>query len=147
MLKAGFIGAGLGFIYISSLYLFAPLCTLCLTPVLGVGVGYLAARFDEPETIETGMIRSMVAGLITASAVMIGQVVAALVKGILITNWSWARIIVEQMGWPDAVITDYWQNAIIGDSICGIFNLTIIIGSAIIGNILWFQRQTSVSDG
>ncbi|MDM8520742.1 hypothetical protein QUF64_11880 [Anaerolineales bacterium HSG6] len=142
MLKAGLIGAGIGFIYISSLYLLAPLCTLCLTPFLGVGVGYLTAWFDKPTSIEAGIPRSLGAGLMTASSVMVGQVIAALVKGILIINWSWARTIVDEMGWPDAVITEYWQNAIIGDSFCGIFNLTIIIGSALIGNMFWFRRQT-----
>ena len=147
MLKAGLIGAGIGFIYISSLYLLAPLCTLCLTPILGLGVGYLTAWFDKPTNIEKGLPSSMGAGLITASAVMVGQIMAALVKGILITNWVWARTIVDEMGWPDAVITEYWQNAMISDSFCGIFNLIIIIGSAIIGNMLWFQWQTETDRG
>ena len=57
MLKAGLIGAIIGFVYITSLTLISPFCTLCVTPLLGIGIGYLANRFDTPPNVEASLGR------------------------------------------------------------------------------------------
>jgi hypothetical protein len=91
-------------------------------PILGASVGYLAVWFDKPSQFKSGMIKSMIASAITGGVVIIGQIIATIVKGVLITNWEWLGLAVRELGWPDIIITEYWQNAIVSDSLCGILN-------------------------
>jgi hypothetical protein len=52
MIKAGLLGAIVGFIYVMSISLVSPFCTLCITPLLGVIVGYLAGQIVKPLNLE-----------------------------------------------------------------------------------------------
>jgi hypothetical protein len=80
MLKAGLIGAVIGFVYITSLSLISPFCTLCLTPLLGIGIGYLANRFDTPANVEASLGRGAIAGAMTGFAALLGQMLAAVIN-------------------------------------------------------------------
>ncbi len=144
MIKAGFIGLIFGFIYMMGLTLFLPLCTLCLTPFLGFGIGYLANWFDTPAKLEQSMMRGLVAGGMTGLGVLVGQIMATLVNGVLVTNSKQIPLLIEEFGWSDLIISnsnEYWQATLTVNSFCGLFNLALIIGLALLGSTLWFQRR------
>lgn len=148
MVKAGLIGAIIGFIYVMSLTLLSPFCTLCFTPLLGLSVGYLAGAFDEPTHLEASLGRGSIAGGITGAGVIIGQILATLVNGILVTNIEDFSAFMNELGIPTNLVIDptqYWQGTFITNSFCGALNLVIIIGLAALGNQLWFRRQQQIN--
>ena len=144
MVKAGLIGAVVGFIYIMSLTLLSPFCTVCVTPLLGIGVGYLAGWFDTPQNSEVSLVRGAVAGGITGLGVVVGQMLASVVNAILVTNSEELPKILRQIGLSELVITEsnqYWQATLTANSICSLFNLLIIAALGAIGALIWFQRR------
>jgi hypothetical protein len=138
MIKAGLIGASLGFVYIMSLSLLLPLCTVCFTPLLGMGVGYLTGWFDRPLKLETSLGKGSIAGGIAGLGVVIGQILANVVYCILVTNSTW----LEEMGIIQASVNEgeCWQITLTLNSFCSIFNLALVVGLAAIGSLVWFQR-------
>lgn len=148
MIKAGLIGAAAGFIYVMSLTLLSPFCTLCFTPLLGLGVGYLAGWIDSPENSQISLFRGAVAGAITGLAVIVGQMLATVVNAILVTNSEQLPTLLREFGLSEFVIADtnqYWQATMTVNSMCGIFNLFLISGLGAVGGMLWFQRRHRAS--
>lgn len=150
MIKAGLIGAIAGFIYVMSLTMLSPFCSLCFTPLLGLGVGYLAGWFDTPQKSESSLFRGGLAGAITGFAVVIGQMLATVVNAVLVTNSEQLPLLLQEFGLSDFVITDtnqYWQATLTVNSICSVFNLLLISGLGAVGGMLWFRRRnrTAVS--
>jgi len=148
MIKAGLIGAGVGFIYIMSLTLLSPLCTLCFTPMLGVGVGYIAGWFDKPLRAESSLSRGTIAGGITGLGVVIGQMAATVVNGILVTRSDRLPLLLREFGLSQAFMVDgddYWQTTLTLSSFCSVFNLALIVGLGALGGIIWFQRHGASS--
>lgn len=144
MIKAGLLGAVVGFVYVMSLTLISPFCTLCITPLLGFGVGYLAGWFDTPEKSEASLYRGSVAGGITGFGVVVGQMLATVVNAILVTNWEQLPELAQSFGLSEFMMTDgdqYWQITLTTNSVCSLFNLLIIAGLGAIGGLIWFQRQ------
>jgi hypothetical protein len=144
MVRAGLIGAAVGAIYVMSLTLLSPFCTLCFTPLLGIGVGYLAGKLDKPTRLETSLSRGSVAGGITAVGVVVGQITATLVNGILITNLEDLSAFLQELGLPQSLMfeaDEYWQSTLIAGSFCSALNLMIIVGLGAVGGLLWFQRH------
>jgi len=141
VLKAGFIGAIVGFIYITILSFLSPFCTLCFVPLLGVGVGYLACQFDSPTTLEASLRQGSLAGGMTGSAVIFGQIVATVVNGILLTNLKdWATM-TKQLGMTPITPTDYWQMTLVTNSFCSLFNMLTLVILAASGGLWWFYRH------
>ena len=148
MFKAGLIGAVTGFIYITSLTLLSPFCTLCFTPLLGLGVGYLTGWFDKPLKQESSLSRGGIAGGITGIGAVVGQMLATVVNGILVTNWEQLPDLMRELGFVQFPIPDanqYWQTTLTANSFCSVLNLTIISGLGAVGGIIWFQRQNKNS--
>ncbi len=148
MIKAGLIGAGAGFIYIMSVTLLSPFCTLCLTPLLGLGVGYLAGWFDTPPKSDTSVVHGAVAGVITGFGVVLGQMLATVVNAILVTNSEQLPILMRELGLAELIITDsnqYWQATLTANSICSMFNLLMIAGLGAVGGLIWFQQKARAS--
>jgi MFS family permease len=144
VIKAGLLGAVVGFVYVMSLTLISPFCTLCITPLLGFGVGYLAGWFDTPEKSEASLYRGSVAGGITGFGVVVGQMLATVVNAILVTNWEQLPELAQSFGLSEFMMTDgdqYWQITLTTNSVCSLFNLLIIAGLGAIGGLIWFQRQ------
>lgn len=142
MIKAGLVGSLTGFIYMMSLTLVSPFCTLCFTPLLGVGVGYLASRFDKPQVLEKSLWAGGIAGGITGIAALLGQMLATVVNGILVTNWEQLPLYVKQLGLtelPDS--GEYWQTMLIANSFCSVLNLVVIAALGVLGSLIWFRRQ------
>jgi hypothetical protein len=140
MLKAGLIGGVIGFIYVTSITFISPFCTLCFTPLLGVGIGYLANRFDTPSHVEASLGRGAIAGAMTGFAALLGQMLAAVVNAILVTNWTELPLVFKEWGFtPD--ISDYWQTTLTANSFCSLLNLALMAGLGAVGGLIWFQRQ------
>ena len=143
MLKSGLIGAGVGFIYVMSLTLLSPLCTLCLVPFLGLGVGFLASWFDQPKTLETNLGRGVVAGGITGIGITGGQILATVVSGILVTNLNDLPATLGELDIFQSVIINpdqYWQTTLTVGVFCSMFNLALVTGLSALGSFLWYQR-------
>jgi hypothetical protein len=146
MIKAGLLGAILGFIYVMSLTLVSPFCTLCVTPLLGLGIGYLASRFDKPLKLETSLSSGGIAGGMSGCGALVGQMLATVVNGILVTNWEELPAFIRDLGlaqFPDT--SEYWQTTLTANSFCSVLNLAIIAGLGAVGGLLWFQRQNKKS--
>jgi hypothetical protein len=145
MIKVGLIGAGIGLIYVMSLTLLSPFCTLCFTPLLGVGIGFATGWFDKPIKVEASLRRGVIAGGITGAGVVMGQILAAIINGILVTNSEDLPILMREMGLPQLMIndTEYWQATLTLNSFCSLFNLLLVIGLAAAGSMIWFQRHNS----
>jgi hypothetical protein len=142
MIKAGLLGAMLGFIYVMSLTLVSPFCTLCITPLLGLGIGYLASRFDKPLKLETSLSSGGIAGGMSGCGALVGQMLATVVNGILVTNWEQLPAFITDLGlaqFPDT--NEYWQTTLTANSLCSVLNLAIIAGLGAVGGLIWFQRQ------
>ena len=144
MFKASVLGATVGLIYTMSLTLLSPLCTLCFTPLVGFSVGYLASWFDKPLRSEASLSRGAVAGAVTGLGVVLGQMAATLVNGVLVTNSQQLPILIRELGLSQAVLTnsdEYWQTTLTLNSFCSVFNFALIIGLGAVGGIVWFQRN------
>jgi len=143
LLKAGLIGAIFGFIYVTSFNLISPFCTLCITPLLGLGVGYLAGWFDQPTTSQSCLSRGCVAGGITSTVILPGQAVATITNGIIVTNMEEWPNTINSLGLSPVIMNDYdyWQVTMITNTFCGLFNVAIIVGLAAFGSLIWFQKQ------
>ncbi len=148
MIKAGLLGAALGLIYMMSVTLVSPFCTVCLTPLLGVGVGYLAGWFDQPVRAETSWRHGLAAALITGVGAITGQMLAAFVNAVLVTHSDQLNVFLREVGFTDLVINDpvaYWQATITLNLFCGVFNLALLAGLGAAGGMLWFQRHRAHS--
>lgn len=142
MIKAGLIGAVLGFIFVMSLTLVSPFCTPCLTPLLGLGIGYLAGWFDRPPKLEASLSVGAVAGSISGVAALLGQMLATVVNGVLITNWKELPLFMSDLGLPQVLDTgQYWQTTLMANAFCSLINLVLMAGLGVIGGMIWFQRQ------
>ncbi len=142
MIKAGLVGAVAGFIYMMSLTLVSPFCTFCLTPWLGVGVGYLACRLDKPPALKKSLLAGGIAGGMTGLAALGGQMLATVVNAILVTNWAELPQYLKQLGLatlPDS--TEYWQTMLIANSFCSVLNLILIAVLGAVGSLIWFRRN------
>ena len=145
MIKAGLVGALASFVYVMSLTLVSPFCTVCITPPLGIGVGYLANRFDKPIKLTSSLSVGAVAGGIAGIAALVAQMLATVVNGILVTNWSGLPAMVRAWGlvqFPRA--PEYWQTTLLTNSFCSVVNLVIIVALGMLGGMMWFQRHHKV---
>lgn len=142
MIKAGLLGSVLGFIYVMSITLISPFCTLCITPFLGMSVGYLASQIDKPPKLETSLSSGGIAGSMTGCGALIGQILAAVINGILVTNWEELPAFIRDLGltqFPES--GEYWQTTLTANSFCGLLNLALIAGLGAVGGLVWFQQQ------
>lgn len=144
MIRAGLIGASLSLIYVMGVTLLSPFCTICLTPLLGLATGYLASWFDKPLRAESSLMHGVVAGLMAGVGAMIGQMLAAFINAVLVTHSEQLNVFLQEIGLTELIVNDsaaYWQATMALNSLCGMFNLALIIGMGALGGMLWFQRH------
>jgi hypothetical protein len=144
MIKAGVVGAFFAVIYVMGVTLISPFCTICLTPFLGFGIGYLASRFTRPQRHEAAITTAVTAGIMTGIGAMIGQMLAAMVNAVLVTNSEELPALFEELGLTQLIMlnsSEYWQTTMFMNSFCSVLNLAIIVGLAISGSMYWVQRN------
>jgi len=147
MNKAGLLGVMVGFIYMAGLTLVSPFCALCFAPLLGLGVGYLAAWFDAPQQVSQGMRRGLTAGSITVVGAVIGQILATIISGTLVTHLEQLPELLRGLGLAHLVITDaneYWQTTLVSSVFCSLLNAGIITSLGAVGGLLWVQRHRAL---
>ena len=148
MIRAGLIGAVIAVIYVMAMSLIYPACSLCLTPLLGMGTGYLAGWFGQPTRPESGLMNGIVAGALAGLGAMTGQMLGAVVNAVLVTNFRPLPVLMEEWGFPQLATIDsaeYWQTLIFLNSFCGVLNLAIIIGCAAFSSMLWVRHHNKTS--
>lgn len=150
MIKAGLIGSVVGFIYVMGLTLLSPFCTICFIPLLGLGTGYLAARFDAPIERRTSLYRGGIAGGIAGLIAVVGQMLGSVVNGILVTHSDRLPELMSEAGFAELWIADpgeYWQATLSLNAFCGALNLIIVVGLAAIGGLIWFHKHSLTTAG
>jgi hypothetical protein len=133
-----------GFIFVTNLTLLSPFCTLCLTPLLGIGVGYLSGWLDTPTEAKRSLLRGGIAGGVSGIAAVAGQMLATVVFGILVTNSERLPNLARESGLSEFFITDpneYWEATLLFGTFCSAFNLLIIAGLGAVGGLIWFQQR------
>lgn len=144
MIKAGLLGVIVGFIYMAGLTLISPFCAFCFTPLLGLGVGYLAAWFDSPQQVSQGIGRGLTAGGITVVGAVVGQILGTIISATLVTHLEQLPDLLRSLGLADLIITDayeYWQTTFVSSVFCSILNAGIIASLGAVGGLLWAQRH------
>lgn len=148
MIKVGLAGAGIALIYVMSLTLLSPFCTVCLTPLLGIAVGYTTAWVDKPLRAERGVVSGVIAGLLTGLGAIAGQVLAGIVNAVLVTNSQELPKLMSELGFAQLATiesAEYWQTTLFLNSFCGVFNLALIVGLGAAGSLLWFKQHNKNS--
>ena len=141
MLKAGLIGAGVGFVLAIVSALLTPFCNPCLALLLGLGVGVLAGAWERPFTSGASAGEGAKAGAIAAAGGLIGQMVGAVINGFTVGP-SGVNELVRQFDVPVPVeITEqsYWIYNLGGNCLCGLFNVALGAGLGALGGLLWYQ--------
>jgi MFS family permease len=148
MLKASLIGAAVGFVYVMGLtLLLSSLCTLCFTPFLAAGAGYLAARFDRPTLPAISIKRGATAGVLAGGGMLLGLICATLVHGILLTHSptmvSAMAPLARELGIENVFTNpdNYWELIFRTNSMCGLLNLMIMATAGAAGGRLWLRQQ------
>jgi len=111
-------------------------------------VGYATGWFDKPLRAEAGLVRGIIAALIAGVGTIVGQMLAALVNAVLVTNSEQLPSLMRQMGFPQLALIDsaeYWQSTLLVNSFCSVFNLAIIVGLGAVGSMIWFQQHNKNS--
>ena len=139
MLKAGLIGAGVGFILAIITALVTPFCNPCLALLLGLGVGVLAGFWERPATSGSGAGEGAKAGAIATTGNLIGQMIGAVANGLIVGPQGMAELyrrfdIPRPMG-----SRSYWIYILGGNCLCAVVNVALGAGMGALGGILWYQ--------
>jgi MFS family permease len=141
MLKAGLIGAGVGFVLAIIAAVLTPFCNPCVALLLGLGVGVLAAVWERPATPGASAGEGAKAGGIASVGSLVGQMIGAVANG-LIVGPSGAAELYRQLDIQVPVqFTEqsYWAYNLCGNCLCGVVNVALAAGLGALGGILWYQ--------
>lgn len=142
MLKAGFIGAVLSLFLALGVTLISPLCNPCLVLFIGFGVGMLAAFWERPGTQGIGATRSAGAGAIATIGGLIGQMVGAILNGIIVGPERSLQIL-QDLGLPADPTTftsaNYWAGLLVGNCCCALFNVLLGAGAGALAGLMGHQ--------
>ena len=140
MLKAGLIGAGVGFVLALVAALVTPFCNPCVALLLGLGVGVLAAVWERPVTTGGSAGEGAKAGAIAAAGGLLGQMVGAVANGLMVGPEKAAEMFRQlNIDVPAFTQQTYWIYNIGGNCLCGAFNVALGAGLGALGGLLWYQ--------
>ncbi len=141
MVKAGLIGAAVGFVLAIIATLLFPLCDPCVALLLGAGFGFLAAVWERP--IDQGKSAGVgaKAGAIATAGSLLGEMIGAVLNGFIVGPRGAAEL-ARQLGLPyRAGPQAYWAYNIGGNCLCGLFGLFLGAAFGAIGGLLWYQIE------
>ena len=139
MLKAGLIGAGVGFVLAIIASLITPFCNPCVALLLGLGVGALAAMWERPATSGASAGEGAKAGAIAAVGGMVGQMIGAVINGLIVGPGGVAEIY-RQFDIQVPMTPQYYWVANLGSNcLCAVVNVALGAGLGAIGGLLWYQ--------
>ena len=140
MLKAGLIGAGVGFVLALIAVLVTPFCNPCVALLLGLGVGVLAAVWERPVTSGAGAGQGAKAGAIAAAGGLLGQMIGAVANGLVVGPERVAEVYRQlNIQVPAMTQQTYWVYNVGGNCLCGAFNVALGAGLGALGGLLWYQ--------
>ncbi len=141
MLKAGLIGAAVGFVLAIIATLIFPLCDPCAALLLGAGFGFLAAVWERPADQKESAGTGAKAGAIATAGSLLGEVIGAVINGFLVGPEGAMRL-ARQLGLPyRGGPGSYWVYNLGGNCLCGIFGLLLGAAFGAIGGLIWYQTK------
>lgn len=142
MLKAGLIGAAVGFAFALVAALLTPLCNPCVAILLGLGVGTLAAAWEHPATSGSSAGEGAKAGAIATAGGMVGHVIGAVANGFIVGPRRAAEVY-RQFRQFDIEVpitpTSYWIYNLGGNCLCSVVNVALGAALGALGGLLWYQ--------
>jgi hypothetical protein len=134
MLKAGFIGAGIGFLLGIVISLVAVYLNPVVALLLGLGVGFLAAVWKRPMSFEAGVGQGVIAGGMAALGNLIGHMIGAIIYGLL------------KLGFEDKTLGGgiyitawyYWPCWGGVNCLCAVMDVAIVAGLGAVGGLLGY---------
>ncbi len=139
MLKAGLIGAGIGFVVTLVAAVITPCCNPPVAILLGLGVGVLAAVWERPATSGDSAIEGAKAGAIATAGALIGQMIGAVVNG-LVVGPDRIRDIYRQFDIQMPLTpARYWVSNLGGNCFCAVIDIALGAALGALGGVIWYQ--------
>jgi hypothetical protein len=138
MLKAGLIGAGVGFVLALIAAVITPCCNPCAALLLGLGVGVLAAVWERPATSGASAGEGAKAGAIATVGGLVGQMVGAVANGLIVGPEAIADVF-RQLDIPMPTVEEYWLYNLSGNCLCAVVNVALGAALGALGGMLWYQ--------
>lgn len=139
MLKAGLIGAGVGFLLAIVATLITPLCNPCAALLLGLGVGVLASAWEQPTTPGAGAGVGAQAGAIATLGSLLGQMIGAVATGFIVGPEGVTRFARQFDIQVPITRESYWVSMLGGSCLCGVADVALGAGLGALGGILWYE--------
>jgi len=139
MLKAGLIGAGVGFVLAIIATLITPLCNPCVALLLGLGIGALAAVWERPATSGDSAGTGAKAGAIAAVGGLVGQMIGVVVNGFIVGPEGIAKIFRQFDIQVPLTPQTYWISLLGGNCLCAVVNVALGAGLGALGGLVWYQ--------
>jgi hypothetical protein len=138
MMKAGLIGAGIGFVLAIVTALITPICNPCVAFLLGAGIGVLAAAWEHRPTAGGSANVGAQAGAIATAGSLLGQMIGAVINGFLVGPEGLADLYF-QLGLPVPDPNTYWLYNLGGNCVCALLGVALGAGLGALGGLLWYQ--------
>jgi hypothetical protein len=147
MLKAGLIGAAVGFVLaVVGAVLFPLLCNPCAAVFVGLGAGILAGVFTRPSTSGASAGEGAKGGTIATVGNLFGQMVGTAVSVSLVGPETAAEAAAEMSRQFGLVPVDpatfsgmYLPLSFGGGCVCALFGVALGAGLGAVGGLLWHQ--------
>jgi len=139
MLKAGLVGAGVGFVLAMAAALITPLCNPCVALLLGLGAGALAAVWERPATSGASAGEGAKAGAIAAVGSLAGQMIGAVANGLIVGPGGVAELYRQFDIHVPMTPRTYWIANLGGNCLCAVINVALGAALGAVGGLLWYQ--------
>ena len=122
--------------------LLSPICVPCLSLLLGLLSGYLAASFDKaPSQRQTGKSGAL-GGLLAGVGLLVGQIGGAVINTIVVGPMGAARMLYQMgipVGSPARIAEIYWPTVIIFTTCLTVLDVALMAGMGLLGGLFWWQ--------
>jgi hypothetical protein len=147
MMKAGLIGAAIGFVLaLGGALVFSLLCNPCAAVFIGLGAGILAGVYATPSSSGGAAGEGAKAGAIASVGNLLGQMVGTVVTVLIVPPEVATQMAVELGREWGVVIEDpavyeslYRPIQLGGGCLCGLFGVLLGAGLGAVGGLLWHQ--------
>ena len=147
MLKAGLIGAAVGFVLAAvGSVAFPLLCNPCAAVFVGLGAGILAGVYVVPSSAGGAAGEGAKAGAIASAGNLLGQMVGTGVSVLIVPPEMAAEAAVELARQLGMVMVDpatyeslYYPLSFGGGCLCGLLGVVLGAGLGAVGGLLWHQ--------
>ena len=147
MLKAGLIGAAVGFVLaVVGAVVFPLLCNPCAAVFVGLGAGVLAGVYVRPASSGSSAGEGAKAGAIATAGNLLGQMVGTAITTLMVGPEEAAEAAVEMARQFGMVTVDpatyaqlYYPMSFGSGCLCGLVGVGLGAGLGAVGGLLWHQ--------